>query len=359
MNKRIIGLVSAVTLLATIVLSACSDGSAHGAMFSSPSPNSGQIYLYGEQHGVEKILDKEFELWSRYYNEENMRHLFVELPYYTAEYLNIWMQSDSDDILNKTYDDWDGSVAHSSCIKEFYKTIKSNCPETIFHGTDIGHQYETTGKRFLDYLEDNNMKDSEQYLLTQENIEQGKHFYVNSDFVYRENKMTENFIREFNKLGGDSVMGIYGGAHTGLDAMDSTNAVPCMANQLKTTYGDVIYSEDLTCYAKADAAPSRLDKINVDGKKYDAFYFGKEDMSWSRDYICRDFWRLENSYDDFIDKPKTGDVLPYSNYPMLVEEGQVFVIDYTKADGAVERKYYRSDGSVWEGMPSTVEFSMG
>jgi len=73
-------------------------------------------------------------------------------------------------------------------------------------------------------------------------------------------------------------------------------------------------------------------------------------------YVFREFWRLENSYEDFKDNNKTGDVLPYDNYPMMIEEGQVFVIDYTKTDGPVSRMYYRSDGYVWNGLESTEEF---
>ena len=34
--------------------------------------------------------------------------------------------------------------------------------------------------------------------------------------------MVENFTREFDKLSGESIMGIYGAAHTGLEAMDYT-----------------------------------------------------------------------------------------------------------------------------------------
>jgi len=44
-------------------------------------------------------------------------------------------------------------------------------------------------------------------------------------------------------------MGIYGNAHTSLDAMDFTDSVPCMANQLKDIYKDIIYSEDLSWLA--------------------------------------------------------------------------------------------------------------
>ena len=324
-------------------------------MSALQTKSTGQIYLYGEAHGVEKILDKEFNLWNEYYTNQDMRHLFVELSYYTAELLNIWMQSDSNDILDDIYSDWAGTAAYNPVVKEFYEKIKSQCPKTIFHGTDVGHQYDTTGKRFLEYLQNNNLEDSEQYLLTKEAIEQGKYYYEHSDGVYRENMMVENFKREFSKLSDESIMGIYGAAHTGLEAMDHSNSVPCMANQLKEHYGDNIYSEDLSDLGK-DIKPQKTHIIQVGGKDYEASYFGKQDLTGFKDYKYREYWRLENAYDDFKDRPKTQDVLPYNNYPMLIETGQVFVIDYTKTDCSVIRRYYRSDGDVWNDMPSTVGF---
>lgn len=347
----------AVALIILSALAACSGSFAPGDITAPSSQSPGKIYLYGEQHGVDKILDKESALWHEYYHVENMRHLFVELPYYTAEFLNIWMQSDSDDILEAMYNDWIGTASHNLYIKAFYKKIKSECPETIFHGTDVGHQYHTTGERFLKYLENNSLEGSEQYLLAREAIEQGKYYYGHSDNAYRENKMADNFIREFDNLSGENVMGIYGGAHTRLDAMDyNTRSVPCMANQLKERYGDAVFSEDLAWLAR-DIEPYRADIIKVNEKDYEASYFGKKDLTGFKDYTYREFWRLENAYDDFKDRPKTGDVLPYNNYPMLIETGQVFVIDYAKTDGSVVRLYYRSDGYVWDGMPSTEEFT--
>ena len=347
----------AVALIMVLALAACSESLTPDDITALPSRSSGQIYLYGEQHGVEKILDKEYKLWYEYYHNENMRHLFVELPYYTAEFLNLWMQSESDDILEELYSDEVGTAAHNPYISEFYQKIKSNCPETIFHGTDVGHQYDTTGERFLKHLENNSLEGSGQYLLAREAIAQGKYYHEHSQNVYRENKMAENFIREFDNLGGENVMGIYGGAHTGLDAMDySTSSVPCMANQLKERYGDAVYSEDLTWLAK-DMEPYRADIIKVNGKAYEASYFGKQDLTGFKDYDYRKFWRLKNAYDDFKDNPKTGAVLPYSNYPMLIETGQVFVTDLAKTDGSVIRMYYRSDGYVWNGTPSTEEFT--
>lgn len=342
--------------LIMMILVSCSAVNESVDAVSPSDKSSGQIYLYGEHHGIEKIMEKELELWGDYYHKENMRHLFIEYSYYAAELLNLWMKSDNDDILDELYEDWEGTAAYNPYTKEFYKKIKSEYPETIFHGTDVGHQYDTTGQRFLKYLEENNMENSEQYSLTQEAIEQGKYYYEHSDDVYRENKMTENFIREFDKLKNESIMGIYGDAHTDFDAMDYiTNSVPSMAKQLKKRYGDNIHSEDLSWLAK-DIEPLRADTITVNQKKYEASYFGKQDLTGFKDFASREFWRLEKAYEDFKGNKKIRDVLPYDEYPMLIEEGQVFVIDYTKTDGSVNRAYYRSDGYIWNGLKSTEGF---
>ena len=102
----------------------------------------------------------------------------------------------------------------------------------------------------------------------------------------------------------------------------------------------------------------RKDIITINGKEYEASFFGESDMSsWSDEYIKRKYWRLENAYDDFKDKPKPEHVLPYNNYPPInIEIGQIFVIDYYKKEGNVVRRYYISDGTVWNDMPCTHEF---
>lgn len=191
--------VIAVEIIMLFVLSACSNSTTQSDIPVTLLQSSEHIYLYGESHGVDKILDKEFELWYEYYHNQDMRHLFVELPYYTAEFLNIWMQSNNNDLLDALYSDWAGTACYNPKVKEFYEKIKSQCPETIFHGTDVGHQYDTTGERFLKYLQSNNLEESEEHLLTKEAIEQGKYYYGHSDDVYRENMMVENFTREFDK----------------------------------------------------------------------------------------------------------------------------------------------------------------
>ncbi|BDU50414.1 hypothetical protein [Haliovirga abyssi] len=350
MKKRI--LIVCILTIVILFLTSCSNNTEKNNILVLKVKSTGQIYLYGERHGIKKILDKEIELWDKYYNNQGMRHLFIEVPYYTAKLLNIWMKSDSDDIFNSIYHDWEGTDGHNPDFKEFFKKIKRNYPKTIFHGTDVGHQYETTGKRFLKYLKDNKLNDSKQYFLTKKAIAQGKYYYSHSDEVYRENMMVKNFIYEFENLNGKNIMGIYGASHTGIDMLDVTRAVPCMANQLKKYYSNNIHSKDLS----KEPEPERVDKIKVGGKIYKASYFGKWDLPEFKEFKYREFWRLEDAYNDFIDNPKTQSVLPYNDYPMLIKIGQIFVVDYTKIDGSVMRCYYRSDGYKWHNMLSTNEF---
>ncbi|MDR2899210.1 MAG: hypothetical protein LBU94_02745, partial [Clostridiales bacterium] len=278
-------LLTAVILLG---LAGCSGNTVSLDSTVTDADSTEQIFLYGEVHAVDKILEKEFEIWKGYY-DSGMRHLFIEYPYYTAEFFNIWMKGDSDDILNQLYEENEGTSAHSPNVKEFFMKIKAECPETIFHGTDVGHMYGTTGYRFLRYLEENGLKDTEQYLLAEECIDQGRRFYgdVNNN-LYREEKMTENFIREFDKLSGESIMGIYGSAHTGVDAFTfGAPDEPCMANRLKERYGETLFSEDLSSLAYE----SRVETITVNGKDYQATYFGEQNVTGRiADYATREFW---------------------------------------------------------------------
>jgi len=51
--------------------------------------------------------------------------------------------------------------------KAFYQSIKVLCPETVFHGTDIGFRHYYAGPRYLAYLRENGLEDSEPYSLTE------------------------------------------------------------------------------------------------------------------------------------------------------------------------------------------------
>lgn len=319
--------------------------------------NQGRIYLYGEVHANKKIYSRELQLWKAHY-EQGMRHLFIEMPYYTGELLNDWMKSGDDTLFQRVYDDWEGALAHNEANWDFFHQIKKECPETIFHGTDVGHQYHTTGQFYLSYLESKGMKDSQAYQLAEENIAQGEEFYRTRNGSFREKKMVENFIREFNSLSNEDVMGIYGSAHIRIETEDGSDSDLNMAEHLKKTYEDRLSSKDLTYLASIiREKPIRIEKKKMGKKTYKASYFGKEDLSMQNTlFVSRKFWRLENAYLDVKKNKTTGDVLPYNNYPMRIKKGQVFLVVYTMWDGSRAKLYYRSDGTSWNGMKTTVQF---
>ena len=221
------------------------------------NPSTAKIILIGETHAVDWILDIQIEKWRHLYHYEGFRHLFIEGAYFHGQLLNQWMNSDNDNILDAMFYDLRGTLMGSPVVKEFYRRIKREFPETIFHGIDIGHQYRSTGKRFLNYLIENGLQGSEQYILTQESNEQGRFFYEilsrgqNADeqesylyeisaHVFRSNAMAQNFIREFDNLGNIRVMGIFGSAHTSFNRYFFCN-VPTMAMILQNHYGEIIY----------------------------------------------------------------------------------------------------------------------
>ncbi len=282
----------------------------------------------------------------------------MELPYYSAQYLNQWMQAENDEILLELFADWEGTASYTEDCLVFLRTIKETCPETVFHGFDVGHQYNITGQRFLSELEAAGKTDSEEYRLALDNAEQGAYYYStasSSISPYREMKMTENFIREYERLNGEAIMGICGSAHIQESLQTEHGPMDSMGFRLKEHYGDALQTEDLSELAK-DIPPIRTEPLTAAGKEYEASFFGTQDLTgFLPGYISRDFWRLENAYEDFMKFSKTGQVLPYSNYPMLVETGQVFLVDYTKTDGSAEQHYYRSDGGMWNGEACTEE----
>ena len=109
----------------------------------------------------------------------------------------------------------------------------------------------------------------------------------------------------------------------------------------------------------ADLPPIRTETMTIGGKEYTANYFGAQDISdWSKEYSCRDFWRLENAYDDFKNCKPTGNQLPENNYPISIKTGQVFVIDYTLKAGGTSRELHRCDGNTWKKMIMTEEFAV-
>ena len=320
---------------------------------------TGRIYLYGETHADPACLEQELAAWDGYYHELGMRDLLIEVPSYTAQFMNLWMKAEDDAILSRLFEDWEGTAMHDQGVWDFYKSIKEQCPETVFHGFDVGHQYNTTGTRYLIGLALTGQMGSADWDETQQTIEQGKQYYQTGDDVYRENIMAENLARIFESLPmGASVMVITGSAHSNLYAMDyNTGTVPCMAGQLRQQYGAALQARNLSDgidYTRA--GDTQL--VRLAGTDYTAVCLGEQDLS-SRlpGYQSRIFWLVEGAYEAACALPATGEFLPYDNYLNPVEEGQVYRIDYLLADGSSESRYYRADGTLWQGQPATAGFA--
>lgn len=337
----------------------------HSLWEGPPLPEgTGQIYLYGEIHYSEAIQARELELWSECYHQRGMRHLFIEWPYFDAQWLNLWMQADSDELLDEYIQDIVElrQSANSpyppgayEMVREFYKRIKKDCPDTVFHGTNMGYMYWTPGERYLKLLEDAGQTDTEQYRTAKENMEQGKYFYESvpgGNHIYREEKMTENFIRERDKLGNADIMGIYGAAHVRPGDIYWGGEGPNMASRLLERYG-----EDLHCESVMDSVqPLGTEVITLAGKDYTAQRFGKCYMPTPSGDAYIEYWRLEDAYEDFrYAQPTYEWIYADHYYPMPVEEGQVFVIDMA-AEGTVERRYYICTGSTGKEGLRTDEF---
>lgn len=287
----------------------------------------GEIYLYGEEHSKQSILDKELSIWGEYY-EKGMRDLFVEFPYTDAQFLNLWMQADDDELLNLQFKDWGGTEGGTEVEKNFLKQIKEQ-------------------------------KDSEEYKRTQENMEQGKRYYEikatdeASSVRYREDRMVENFRRSYQELEAvrrTDIMGIYGSTH--VVESEYRNSDFRMAKQLSENYGEHLHTKDLT------QEPERIDALEVNGKTYTASYFGEQDISMVKGYKTRKFWRLEDAYEDFKNLPTPREILPADNYPVKIQAGQVFAVEYLMSDGSTEWKYYISDGTVQNGQLITKRMKM-
>lgn len=212
-----------------------------------------RIYLYGESHGQEIILQKEVELWETYYNLYGLRHLFLESSYAEVQFLNIWMKQEDNHILDQLHENHKGTMSYTQANYDFYIEIKKRCPETIFHGTDVCHQFDSTGESYILYLKEKGLTDTDEYRINMENIGQALKYYAeDADYdtdAYRENAMVENFIREFDSLpAGEKIMGIYGSLHTNPNGKSwKKGGVPSMANQLTEYYRKKENTEIFTC----------------------------------------------------------------------------------------------------------------
>lgn len=273
------------------------------------------------------------KLWQDCY-AKGMRHLFIEFGEPTAQMMNRWMTAENDELWEAIYGNWEGTSSHRSFNKDFYEQIKITCPETVFHGFDVEHQYESNGALYLQTLEDEGQKDSDEYKLASAVIEQGKEFYGKGgntveSTLYRESAMAENFIAQYDTLEGLSVMAIAGAGHVDEgEYQDTGNSadMDIMVKRLQDYYGD---SVNIACTVLDPNIPLRVDTLTINGKQYQAEYFGEEDVSeWLDGCKSREFWHVIDGYADFSQWEQINDGLPANNYPMDLNINDSYALLY-------------------------------
>lgn len=191
------------------------------------------------------------------------------------------------------------------------------------------------------------------YILNEDAIKQGRHFNSTRDDIYRESMLVENFIREFNKLNGQSVVGIYGAAHVSFEDFEmGGQTMVSMGYQLNNIYEKRLQTNDLTIEILKTLLdePISIEQMEVAGKVYDASYFGKVYNPKSEYSEYAEYWRLDNAYDDLKNSELTDQIGEYHHYPMLIEENQIYVVIVTMTDDTAITYYAMSDGEMEDGM---------
>jgi hypothetical protein len=285
---------------------------------------TGKIYLYGEFHGQKKVLDEELELWQNYYHEEGMRHLFLEDPYFKAQLLNIWMQEDSDEILEEII----GSNFDLDAVHNFFRAIKETCPDTVFHGVDVsGYKSTHAGYVYRDYLEANNLSDSELYKLNEKAIEDVIHYTKTSDGAFREQRMYENFIREFNQLN-ESVMAIFGNGHISYDQVTTEGLTyTSLAKLLSDHFDDRVLRTDLSYALLTDLLKEAIsyDEMTIGDKTYQVAFYGRNEFTGSDMILSYDYYRVIDAFEDFKDNHQLDTVIYPYHYPMKLSDQEVYL----------------------------------
>ena len=312
-----------------------------------PARRQRQILLCGEIHGDAACKAQELALWQARYAAGD-RDLFLELGEPTALLLNRWMSTGDDALWQLIYRNWEGTPSHNRETEDFFRQLRADCPETVFHGIDLEHQYRITGHFCLALLEKEGRQESDEYRKALHSVEQAERFYqgwdgdlYSRDNAYREEILAENFRSEYESLGRKRVMGIFGAAHTDPYGPDYyTGAIPSMAAQLRTRYGGDVACRDL----RGEGLP-RLTTLTVSGQEYRAIYYGETPLRNMGLLRSREFWRLPETYAEFSRWPGSGDNLPGSEYAMAVRPGEAYAIHYRRWDGTDFWWYGVCDGT--------------
>lgn len=300
-----------------------------------PTRAERQVLLCGEAHDEAQCKEQELALWRACYAAGD-RDLFLELGAATTELLNRWMRTGDESFWDLVYRNWEGTLSQTELTEDFYRQLRADCPETVFHGIDLEHQYRTTGRFCLALLEKEGRQGTDTYRKVLRSVEQGERFYqgwdgdlFSRDNAYREEVLAENFHGEYEALGRRRVMGIFGAAHTDPYGLDYyTASVPSMGAQLRERYGGDILCRDL----RGENLPEKT-TLSVAGTEFEAIYYGETPLRNMGLIRSCQVWRLVDAYETFSQWEASGDNRPGNTYPMTVRAGEAYAIHYHCWDG--------------------------
>ena len=323
---------------------------------SARSAVRGQLFLYGEVHGLDTHTNKLFYRWQYYYTFHGLRNLFLEAPVSYAGFLNIWMTESHDYTLEALFYDIRHTHGHTDAMKKFYQRIKHELPETIFHGIDIDVLYSTLGARFVEHLAFNGIIGTELNQSVLRNISQGRRFFsvYNLSHMARIRMMTENIVNALSELDGEGAMGILGVAHVAFDYYYSVlGGGATIAHRIRSETRINVTSTDLR--QLIDGEPAR---ISLAGTMYYASHHGKVLLvpTTAAPIVSFEYWRVYGAYEDLRGRPVTGHTWPVTPMPMLVDEGDIVVVLFTMTDGYEGMWYFRISGEREQGMEVATGF---
>lgn len=344
----------------------------------TPTKEEGQVFLFGEVHGDEGEYKEELRIWDYYYNEYGFRDLIVEYSYFFSEILNAYMRIPGDDILNSLFlflSERTSSI-YTVPFYNYVKTLKEKYPETRFHGVNVNEGNKGNAEAFVQIWLQNGLTTEDAYEDFIINLNQNTYhsrLKGREKEAYREEMMAANILKEMSKIGNKSVVGFFGSVHCDIGGSDNIYSdIPNMATNLYKNIGNNLYSENIRRFANGNTREpykgeiplptfdytSLFKGINdfniIISRNYNYIYKGETKISY-KDYVVRKFYLVENAYNDLKYYAKTGEVLPYNNFPFEVELNQVYAVDFITKDNRIDRKYYRSDpNAYYDGRPTTV-----
>lgn len=318
-----------------------------------PTKEKGQFFLFGETHDDYYILQEELKRWDIYYNEYDMRDFYIERNSIFASQLNMYVSGKNDKILDDLFQRGGLGSTGPDFNYEFYKTFKEKYPETRFHGIDStsGGILDDNYEFYVDHLIANNEIEPSVRDVAIEDLKNSAEYRVlrtqGKEGDFRETKMTQRFIENFENSGRANCAGSFGIDHI-LKYRIFSNNTPSMGNRLYHLYGENIYSESLenTIYG-----PSKVIDLKIGSKYYQVFDHYDRKLSKYSGLGDYDTWHPyvivypEDTY-DFINCSRTGEKIDRTRIALSIDyEHQTYIIDFKK-DGKITRKYYQANNSI-------------